>query len=61
VLPRGYSVRLDVTNHVYQFQYPSTFFSAASDSTRVLDNTSQRSGWQSNWGFSTGVSIPLFR
>jgi hypothetical protein len=61
VLPRGYSVRFDVTNHVYQFQYPSTYFSAASDSSRVLTDTRQRSGWRSNWGFTTGASIPLFR
>jgi hypothetical protein len=61
VLPRGYSVRFDVTNHVYQFQYPSTYFSAASDSSRVLTDTQQRSGWRSNWGFTTGASIPLFR
>lgn len=61
VLPRGYSVRVDLTNHVYQFQYPSTFFTAASDSSRVLDDIGQRTGWQSNWGLSTGMSIPLFR
>lgn len=61
VLPRGYSMRFDLTNHVYQFQYPSTFFTAASDSTRVLDDIAQRSGWQSNWSFTTGLSIPIFR
>lgn len=61
VLPRGYSLRVDLINHVYQFQYPSTFFTAASDSTRVLDDVAQRSGWQSNWGLTTGLSIPLFR
>jgi hypothetical protein len=61
VLPRGYSMRFDLTNHVYQFQYPSTFFSAASDSTRVLTNTQQRSGWQSNWSLTSGLSIPIFR
>jgi len=61
VLPRGYSVRLDLTNHVYQFQYPSTFFAAAGDGSQVLADTRQRSGWRSNWGFSSGVSMPLFR
>jgi len=61
VLPRGYSARIDLTNHVYQFQYPSTFFSATSDSTRVLDDIGQRSGWQSNWGLSTGLYMPIFR
>lgn len=60
-LPGGYSLRADVTNRVYQFQYPSTFFAAASDSTKVLTDTKQRSGWLSNWSFTTGVSIPIFR
>ncbi len=61
VLPSGYSLRLDVTNHVYQFQYPSTYFSRASDSTSVLTDTRQRSSWRSNWGFTSGISVPLFR
>ena len=61
VLPRGYAMRLDVTNHVYQFQYPNTYFTRASDSTSVLTDTRQRAGWQSNWGFTLGASVPLFR
>ncbi len=61
VLPSGYSVRLDVTNSVYQFQYPDTYFTRASDSTAVLDDTRQRSGWRSNWGVTAGFSIPIFR
>lgn len=61
VLPRGYSVRLDITNSVYQFQYPDTYFTRASDSTAVLDDTRQRSGWRSNWGATAGFSIPIFR
>jgi hypothetical protein len=61
VLPRGYSARVDMTNHVYQFQYPSTYFARASDGTSVLTDTRQRSGWQSNWGYTAGVSVPLFR
>jgi hypothetical protein len=60
-LANGYSLRFDATNHVYQFQYPGTYFIAASDSSRVLTDTRQRSGWLSNWGFSTGLSVPLFR
>lgn len=60
-LSNGYSVRVDLTNHVYQFQYPSTFFTAASDGSRVLTDTRQRSGWRSNWGLTAGASVPLFR
>lgn len=60
-LPGGFSLRADATNHVYQFQYPSTFFAAASDSTKVLTDIKQRSGWLSNWSFTTGLSIPIFR
>ncbi len=60
-LPRGYNLRLDVTNTVHQFQYPETYFIAASDGTSVLTNTELRSGWQSNWGFTAGLSVPVFR
>ncbi len=61
VLPRDYSMRIDLTNNMYQFQYPSTYFIAASDSTSVLDDTAQRASWRSNWGITVGLSIPLFR
>lgn len=61
VLPYGYSMRVDLTNHLYQFQYPSTYFAVATDSTSVLQDTRQRSSWRSNWGLTTGVSMPLFR
>ncbi len=61
MLPGGYALRGDITNNVYQFQYPNTYFLAASDSTRVLDDRRQRSGWRSNWSFTTGLSVPLFR
>ncbi len=61
VLPRGYSMRVDLTNNMFQFQYPSTYLIAASDSTRVLEDSNQRSSWRSNWGLTAGLSIPLFR
>ena len=61
LLPSGYSMRFDLTNNVYQFRYPSTYFTAAADSTRVLTDTRQRSGWLSNWGITAGFSVPLFR
>ncbi len=60
-LPRGYHLRLDLTNTVHQFQYPGTYFIAASDSTSILTNTELRSGWQSNWGLTAGLSVPIFR
>lgn len=60
-LPRGYNLRLDITNTVHQFQYPGTYFIAASDSTSVLTDTEQRAGWRSNWGITTGLSFPIFR
>lgn len=60
-LPRGYNLRLDLINTVHQFQYPGTYFIAASDGSSVLINTEQRSGWQSNWGLTTGLSVPIFR
>ncbi len=61
MLPRGYSARFDITNTLHQFQYPETYFTAASDGTRVLEDTRQRSGWRSNWNFTAGLSTPIFR
>lgn len=61
VLPHGYALRVDLTNHLYQIQYPSSYFAVATDSTAVLQNSQQRASWRSNWGLTTGVSMPLFR
>ncbi len=61
VLRNGYSMRVDLTNNLYQIQYPSTFFTAASDSTSVLDDSRLRSSWRSNWGLTAGFSMPIFR
>jgi len=61
LLPRGYSMRVDITNDMYQIQYPSTYFITASDTTSVLAIGAARSSWRSNWGITTGFSIPLFR
>ncbi len=57
----GYQVRADVTNFVWQYQYPDKYFVKSSDTTSVLSDTRAQSVWRGNWGLSVGVSIPIFR
>ena len=57
----GWGLRADVTNNIWQYQYPDGYFVKSSDTTSVLSDTKQRSAWRSNWGFSAGVSVPVFR
>ncbi|MEN9509913.1 MAG: hypothetical protein RLZZ621_2476 [Gemmatimonadota bacterium] len=58
---RGPQLRLDLTNFIWQYQYPDRYFVKASDTTSVLTDTRNRSSWRGNWGVSAGVAIPIFR
>lgn len=58
---RGPQLRIDLSNFVWQYQYPDRYFVKASDTTSVLTNTRNRSAWRGNWGMSAGVAIPIFR
>lgn len=58
---RGPQLRLDVTNSIWQFQYPDRYFVLTSDTTSVLTNTNDRAAWRGTWGLSAGVTIPIFR
>lgn len=58
---RGPQVRIDLSNFLWQYQYPDRYFVKAADTTSVLTRTKQRSAWRKNFGASIGVSIPIFR
>lgn len=62
VLPkRGPQVRIDLSQLLWQYQYPDRYFVKASDTTSILTRTRQRSAWRKNTAVSVGVSIPIFR
>ncbi len=61
MLRSGWSVRADVTNQIWQYQYPDRYFVLTSDTTSVLTDTRSRSAWRGNWALSAGLSMPLFR
>lgn len=61
VRPTGFQLRFDLSNYLWSYQYPDTYFIKASDSTAVLTNTKDRSKWKSNWAFTAGVALPIFR
>lgn len=59
--PSGVQVRFDLSNYMWQYQYPDGYFTKATDSTAILHNTKDGSKWKSNWAFTAGVSYPIFR
>lgn len=61
VRPKGLQLRADLTNFMWQYEYPDRYFVQATDGTSVLTDTRNRTSWRSNWGLSAGVSIPVFR
>jgi hypothetical protein len=58
---KGPQVRVDLTNFLWQYQYPDRYFVVANDTTSVLTDTRNREAWRGNWGLSAGVTLPLFR
>lgn len=58
---RGPQLRVDVTNFLWQYQYPDRYFVRAADTTAVLNDTRQREAWRGNWGLSVGAVFPIFR
>lgn len=57
----GPQLRVDLTNFLWQYQYPDRYFVKAADTTSILTDTRQREAWRGNWGVSAGISIPIFR
>jgi len=58
---RGVQLRADLTNRIFQYDYPDRYFVKAADTTSILSDTRRRSVWRGNWGASAGVILPLFR
>jgi len=61
VRPSGIRLRVDMTNFMWQYEYPDRYFVLATDNTAILTDTRNRTSWRSNWGLSAGVSFPVFR
>ena len=57
----GVQLRFDLSNYLWQYQYPDRYFTQATDSSAILTNTKDRSKWKSNWASTIGVSFPIFR
>jgi hypothetical protein len=61
-LPRkGPMIRVDLTNFLWQYDYPDRYFVKASDTTSVLTDTRNRSAWRGARTVTVGVTLPLFR
>ena len=61
-LPRkGPMLRMDLTNFLWQYDYPDRYFVRAADTTSVLTNTRNRSAWRGSRTVTIGVTLPLFR
>jgi hypothetical protein len=61
-LPGGRTqVRLDITDHTYEIEYPDTFYRAYDGQAPVLRTTVPKNHWTHNIGISLGVSYLFFR
>ncbi len=61
-LPRkGPMIRVDLTNFMWQYEYPDRYFVKTSDTTSVLTDTRNRSSWRGSRTVTVGVTLPLFR
>lgn len=57
-----YSLRLTVGNTLYQNHYPAQYYVTPAGSTSALLGTNTpRSGYRSNWSYTAGLEIPIFR
>ncbi len=63
IVPGGsYELRLMVGNSLYQNHYPASYFTApAAGTTPLLGAGVSRSGYRSNWSYTAGLALPLFR
>ena len=61
-LPRkGPMIRVDLTNFMWQYDYPDRYFVKAADTTSVLTDTRNRSAWRGSRTLTVGLTLPLFR
>lgn len=57
----GPSFRIDLQNHLWQYQFPERYFAQATDGSAILSDTRARSSWRGNWALSVGATIRLSR
>jgi len=57
----GVRFRVDLTNAMWQYEYPDRYFVKATDGTSILTNTQDRTIWRRNVGITAGVSVPIFK
>lgn len=61
VLRNNWSVRVDATNYLWRNSYPDAYYAVASDTSAVLKPNVEKKSWNGTWGFSLGLSMPIFR
>ena len=54
-------LRLDLTDYMYKIEYPTLYYSRASDETQVLPNTQPRSLWTHNRALVLGAAYRFWR
>jgi hypothetical protein len=62
IVPGGrFQMRADAGTWMYQYKYPSTYYTTPSDNTAVLDEKQAKNFWKKNLGLTLGASYLLFR
>lgn len=54
-------LRADVTDYLYQVQYPDSYFNPASDGTQILRDSQSPRVWKHNAALTVGASYQFFR
>lgn len=54
-------LRADIADYLYQIQYPSSYYTRASDSTQVLKDSQSPRVWKHNAALTVGASYLFFR
>ncbi|MEO7361766.1 MAG: hypothetical protein ABI120_15655 [Gemmatimonadaceae bacterium] len=57
----NWAVRADATNYLWRNSYPDSYYTVASDTTRVLTTDISKKSWGGTWAWSLGMVIPIFR
>lgn len=59
---KSFEIRLMAHNTMYQNHYPSAYFAApATGVAPLLATSTARSGFRSNWSYTGGLAVPIFR
>ena len=54
-------LRVDLTDYMYKIEYPTLYYSRASDNTQVVPNTQPRSFWTHNRALVLGAAYRFWR